>query len=176
MQFDLVIANLLSPVILFFVLGLLAKVVRSEPEIPKPISQGLSLYLLVGIGFIGGVKLTENPLTGELIGLLTLAVAGSAIVPLWVYAILRRKLNPADAPQRSSLRLGQRRHLHCCDRIPQGRQHRILGCYDRRLALMESPAIITGVICYRIATYPQSRRPARPQLNRLVSAACSTKP
>lgn len=168
MSLDLLIANLLSPAILFFALGIIAKLIRSELEIPKPIGQGLSLYLLIGIGYLGGVKLASTPVTGEVIAMLAIAVAGSAVVPLWVYAILRRKLNRADAAATAAAygSVSAVTFIAACDFLDAA-GIAYSGAMIAALALMESPAIITGVICYRIASQRNHQAQHEPKLGRL---------
>ena len=46
---DAVQANLLSPAVLFFVLGLIAALSRSDLKFPEPLYAGLTIYLLVAI-------------------------------------------------------------------------------------------------------------------------------
>lgn len=91
-------ANLLSPPVVFFVLGALAAVVRSDLRFPEALYVSLTIYLLAAIGFKGGVAIAEAGLSN--IWLPTLgAVALGASIPLWVYPILRfvGKLAVADA-------------------------------------------------------------------------------
>ena len=54
---DLLLANLASPVVLAFALGLFARAVRSDLEIPNQIQAYLSIFLLLAIGLKGGVAL-----------------------------------------------------------------------------------------------------------------------
>jgi hypothetical protein len=56
MQTTLVLQNLLSAPVLFFFLGILAVVLGSDLEIPSPLPKLFSLYLLLAIGFKGGVE------------------------------------------------------------------------------------------------------------------------
>ena len=63
MNFDQLLTNFLSPPILFFLLGLLATLVKSDLELPSPLPKILSLYLLLAIGFKGGVELAHSGLT-----------------------------------------------------------------------------------------------------------------
>ena len=42
--------NLLSPIALAFALGMLARVMRSEFQLPKDIYTGISIYLLLALG------------------------------------------------------------------------------------------------------------------------------
>ncbi len=58
---DLLAANLLSPVVLAFGLGLVARALRSDLEIPPAIQAYLSLFLLLAIGLKGGVALRQDP-------------------------------------------------------------------------------------------------------------------
>lgn len=57
--FSLFIENLLSPVILFFLLGCAAGFIKSDLVVPDSISRYLSLYLMMAIGFKGGIALAE---------------------------------------------------------------------------------------------------------------------
>ena len=54
---DLAAANLLSPIVLSFALGLIAALARSDLSVPEAVAKGLSIYLLFAIGFKGGVGL-----------------------------------------------------------------------------------------------------------------------
>ena len=56
---SLAVANLTSPMILFFLLGLLAALARSDLNVPEAIAKGMSLYLMMAIGFKGGVGVSE---------------------------------------------------------------------------------------------------------------------
>ena len=50
-------SNLLIPAVLFFALGFLARVVRSDLRFPPDLAKLLSIYLLVSIGIHGGYEL-----------------------------------------------------------------------------------------------------------------------
>ena len=52
---DAIRANLLSPAVLFFALGLIAALMKSDLKFPEPLYVALTIYLLVAIGFKGGV-------------------------------------------------------------------------------------------------------------------------
>ena len=52
--FDLLVTNLLSPIVLAFVLGIVAGAMRSELELPEPVLKLFSIYLLFSIGLTGG--------------------------------------------------------------------------------------------------------------------------
>lgn len=74
MSFD----TFLDPAILFFVFGMAAGLVKSNLEIPQPISRFLSLYLLMALGLKGGFALAKSGLTGE-VGL-TLGVKSRLVI------------------------------------------------------------------------------------------------
>ncbi len=63
MDASLIVSNFLNPPVLFFFLGIIAVLVKSDLEIPPPIPKLLSLYLLFAIGFKGGVELSKSGVT-----------------------------------------------------------------------------------------------------------------
>ncbi|HZF97636.1 MAG TPA: sodium-dependent bicarbonate transport family permease [Pseudoxanthomonas sp.] len=83
-SWDLLTANLLSPVVLAFSLGLIARLLRSDLEIPAAIQSYLSIFLLLAIGLKGGVALGQDGDGVRVLGLVAvtvlvgLASAGSA--------------------------------------------------------------------------------------------------
>jgi hypothetical protein len=81
-------ANLLSPAVLFFVLGLIAAIVKSDLKFPEQLYIGLTIYLLVAIGFKGGVAISEAGLQKVWLPSLAAIVLG-ALIPLWTYPLLR---------------------------------------------------------------------------------------
>jgi hypothetical protein len=89
--------NLLDPSILFFIFGIFAGLVKSNLEIPQPISRFLSLYLLMALGLKGGFALNKSGFTPEIAVSLSLAIGLALFIPLIGYNILKRKLNPLDA-------------------------------------------------------------------------------
>ena len=89
--------NLLDPSILFFIFGIFAGLVKSNLEIPQPISRFLSLYLLMALGLKGGFALNKSGFTPEIAVSLSLAIGLALFIPLIGYNFLKRKLNPLDA-------------------------------------------------------------------------------
>jgi hypothetical protein len=86
---DLALANLLSPIVLSFVLGVAAALARSDLSVPEAVAKGISIYLLFAIGFKGGASLSEHGIDLTL-GLSLLAgVILSFGLPLIGFAILR---------------------------------------------------------------------------------------
>ncbi len=88
--------NLLSPPILFFALGVVATLVRSDLKFPEPLYAGLTIYLLAAIGFKGGVALSKAGLGQVWLPALG-AVAVSALIPVWSFLVLRVKFARVDA-------------------------------------------------------------------------------
>lgn len=87
--FDLLQINLLSPMVLAFVLGAVARMARSDLRFPDAVSAILAIYLLLAIGLKGGVALAEVSLAEFWAPCLATLVLGVAI-PLWCFGILRR--------------------------------------------------------------------------------------
>jgi uncharacterized protein len=87
--FDLLVANLLSPIVLAFVLGAVAGFVRSELELPDPVLKLISIYLLLSIGLVGGRELAQVRFA-EVAGLLGLAAALTVAIPVATFLALRR--------------------------------------------------------------------------------------
>jgi hypothetical protein len=94
----LVEVNLLSPMVLAFVLGIVATLVRSDLRMPDDLFTALSIYLLLAIGLKGGAALSATPLAEFWAPGLATLFLGIA-VPLWCYAALRRlgRFGVADA-------------------------------------------------------------------------------
>ena len=89
--------NLLDPAILFFFLGCIIAFVRSNLEIPPAITRFFSLYLLMAMGFKGGVALSTSALTFQAIATLAGALALAVILPILAYAYLVTRLSRLDA-------------------------------------------------------------------------------
>jgi uncharacterized protein len=81
--------NLLSPIILSFVLGLAAALARSDLSFPEAVAKGLSLYLLFAIGFKGGVQVAAHGVDARLVSALVAGVALSFLLPFIAFAVLR---------------------------------------------------------------------------------------
>lgn len=91
--------NLLSPIVLFFVLGVSAALARSDLTIPEAVAKGMSLYLLFAIGFKGGVAVSENGIDATLGMTLGAGVILSFVLPFIAFALLRAisQLSRTDA-------------------------------------------------------------------------------
>ena len=96
---DLAAQNLISPVILSFVLGLAAAFFRSDLSFPEAIAKGMSLYLLFAIGFKGGAGVAAHGVAARLVSALVAGVVLSLSLPLLAFALLRSmtKMSVTDA-------------------------------------------------------------------------------
>jgi hypothetical protein len=81
--------NLVSPIILSFVLGLAAALLRSDLSFPEAVAKGLSLYLLFAIGFKGGAGVAAHGVDASLLAALAAGVLLSLLLPFVAFALLR---------------------------------------------------------------------------------------
>ena len=82
-------ANLLAPTILFFLLGLVAALARSDLSIPSGAAKVMSIYLLFAIGYKGGVSVSENGINLQLGTSILAGLVVSFLIPFVAYFILR---------------------------------------------------------------------------------------
>jgi hypothetical protein len=82
---------------LFFVFGVVAGALKSNLEIPQPISRFLSLYLLMALGLKGGFALAQSGIHAEVLKSIVVALILAVLVPLLGYAFLRSKISAYDA-------------------------------------------------------------------------------
>jgi hypothetical protein len=86
---DLLLANLLSPLVLAFALGIVAKLLRSDLALPRDLYTGLSIYLLFALGLKGGVELSRTSWDAVALPAAATLLLG-VVTPLTAYAVLRR--------------------------------------------------------------------------------------
>lgn len=85
---ELLTSNLLSPVVLAFVLGIVARALRSDLSIPPSIQSYLSIFLLMAIGLKGGVALRATSVN-EVALLLVVTVVAGVVTCASAYALAR---------------------------------------------------------------------------------------
>ena len=86
---ELIRSNLLTPIVLFFLFGIVAARIRSDLRMPEAISEFLPIYLLAAIGLHGGVEMRGTD-PGEMLVPMLAAVGMSLLMTLNHYQILRR--------------------------------------------------------------------------------------
>ncbi|MBI4782512.1 MAG: sodium-dependent bicarbonate transport family permease [Oscillatoriophycideae cyanobacterium NC_groundwater_1537_Pr4_S-0.65um_50_18] len=159
MDTSLVLSNVLTPPILFFFLGMLAVFAKSDLEIPQPIPKLFSLYLLFAIGFKGGVELAKSGVSTAVLLTLSAAIFMSIVVPIYTFFILRLKLDPYN----SAAIAATYGSISAVTFITASSFLQELGLtYDgymvAALALMESPAIVIGLILVKTSSAKTSDR------------------
>lgn len=147
MEFQILLSNLTNPTLLFFLLGVIAAIVKSDLEIPASSSRFISLYLLFSIGFKGGQELAHSGFNSEIIYSLLFGMALAAVIPFYTFFILKRKLSVSDAGavaasygSVSAVTFVAAVSFLEMEKLSPG------GHMVAVMALMESPAIIVGVI------------------------------
>jgi uncharacterized protein len=141
-------SNLLIPAVLFFALGFIARLIKSDLRFPPDLAKILSIYLLVSIGLHGGVELAKADL-GEAIAAVFWALALGLLLPLIGYGLLlaTRRVAPLDAAAIAA-------HYGSVSAGTFLTAIAFLGSqgvdYERypliMLAIMESPAIVVGIL------------------------------
>lgn len=150
MDINQLLGNFLAPPVPFFFLGLIAVLAKSDLEIPQPISKFISMYLLMAIGFKGGVELHHSGFNTEVGMVLLFAMLMAIITPLYAYWILRKRLDVPNAAALaaafgsvSAVTFITASNILADANIAYG------GEMIAAMALMESPSIIIGVWMYR---------------------------
>ncbi len=158
MQSSLVLQNLLSPPVLFFFLGILGVVVGSDLEIPSPLPKLFSLYLLLAIGFTGGLELAHSGLGSQVLLTIGAAVLMSLVVPITSFLILRTRLDTynAAAVAASYGSISAVTFITAQSFLTVLKEH-YDGFMVAALALMESPAIVVGVLLSKLAVTASSK-------------------
>ncbi|CAN5593636.1 sodium-dependent bicarbonate transport family permease [soil metagenome] len=147
MDFQILLSNLTNPTLLFFVLGILATTVKSDLEIPESSSKFISIYLLFSIGFKGGQELSHSGFTSEIAYSLLFGLALASLIPLYTFFILKRKLSISDSGAIAAA-YGSVSAVTfvAAASFLEAQKISYSGYMVAVMALMESPAIIVGVI------------------------------
>ncbi|GIX40586.1 MAG: sodium-dependent bicarbonate transport family permease [Leptospiraceae bacterium] len=148
---NLLTQNFLNPIILFFFLGILAVLLKSDLEIPQPLPKFFSLYLLISIGLQGGHKLNKGDIDSYVLIVIGSAILFAIIVPIYTFYILRKKLDLYNSVALAST-YGS---ISAVTFITAGAfittvGEKFGGYMVAAMALMESPAIIIGLILFSI--------------------------
>lgn len=95
---ELIQSNLLTPIVLFFIFGIVAARIKSDLKIPDAISEFLPIYLLAAIGLHGGIEMRNTGFETMLAPMLV-AIGLSLLFTLNHYQILRHlgKFNLFDS-------------------------------------------------------------------------------
>jgi hypothetical protein len=161
-DFNLIVNNLLHPPVLFFFLGMIASFCKSDLKIPEPLSKLFSLYLLLAIGFHGGVELHKTGINREVVFTLAAAMAMSVIVPAYTFFILKLKLDVYNAAAIAAT-YGSISAVTFVTAITflQSMDIESGGYMVAALALMESPAIVIGIVLARVFAHTKGNKETR---------------
>ena len=140
---------MLDVVVLFFLFGLLAGLVRSELKLPPALYDTLSLFLLLAIGLKGGVEIARSESATLWVDAL-LAIGLGAIIPLLVFPLFRLRFSRPDAASLSA-------HYGSVSIVTfavgaavlAGRGVEVEGHLALLAALMEAPALIVATLIAR---------------------------
>lgn len=148
----MIIETLTSPVILFFILGFFAACIRSDLSIPEPFAKAMSIYLMAAIGLKGGVEVASTGFTNELASAAIAGIALGFTLPILAFFLLRSigKLDAIDSGAVAA-HYGSVSVVTFVTAVElltnQGMQPD--GFMVGVMALMETPAIITGLLLAR---------------------------
>lgn len=150
-MYEIILQNLLSPVVLFFVLGLIAALVKSDLKFPKALSETLSIFLLVAIGLKGGIELSKYSLQEVISPVIATLFLGS-LLPIVALLLLKFiKLDTKNA-------IGLAATYGSVSIVTYGAAISFLdhvgtsfeGFMNAMVVLMESPAIIISLILLKV--------------------------
>jgi hypothetical protein len=156
----LAVQNLTSPMVLFFCLGLAAAFARSDLVIPEAVAKTLAIYLMMAIGFKGGVEVSRSGLASDVISLIGAGALLATVLPAVGYGLLRAtsRLSVANAAAVAA-------HYGSISVVTfvaasQVLQAAALG-FDGALiavaAVMEMPAIVVALVIARRFSPPDER-------------------
>ncbi|WP_298466537.1 sodium-dependent bicarbonate transport family permease [uncultured Erythrobacter sp.] len=151
-MFDTAIQTFTSPVVLFFVLGLLAAFARSDLAIPEAIAKAMSLYLMAAIGIKGGVAVAKSGIDGTVMSALGTGIAAGFLLPFFAYVVLKtfgkldRINSGAVAAHYGSISVVT---FVTAVEILTGQAREPGGYMVAVMAAMEAPAILSGLLLAR---------------------------
>lgn len=140
--------TLLSPVVMFFALGLVAALLRSPMSVPQSFAKGLAIYLMMAIGLKGGVEMSKTAMDGQVFAVFGLATLLSFSLPLIAYMMLRLTSNLSRTDAAATA--GHYGSISIVTFVTAIEALRIIGVPSSGYlvavaAIMETPAIITAL-------------------------------
>jgi hypothetical protein len=149
-MYQLLIDNLLNPALLFFVFGIIAVRLKSDLEIPHTSSKFIAMYLLLSIGFNGGQELSHSEFNIDILSTMTFSVLLSLLIPIYVFFVVKKRLGVDNAGAISSS-YGSVSAVTFVTAITFLEMCNVKfdGYMVATLALMETPAIIMGVLLHK---------------------------
>jgi uncharacterized protein len=140
---------LISAPILFFVLGFVARIAKSDLAIPEILAKFFSLYILCAIGLKGGINIAQTGITESAFIAILVAIAGSSFIAFAAYGVFKVVIDRENAAAIASCygsvsAVTFVTGIAVLERlsIPYGPY--MIAC----MALMESPAILVAIFLY----------------------------
>lgn len=148
---DILIDNLLNPALLFFLMGILAVIFKSDLSIPEGSSKFISLYLLFSIGFNGGQELSHSVFSTDMLWTIIFSITISLLIPIYVFFVTKNKLGIFNAGAISAS-YGSVSAVTFITAVSFLQMYSLGfdGYMIASLAFMEAPAIIMGVMLTQI--------------------------
>lgn len=158
MNYHLLIDNLTNPALLFFILGIIAVLVKSDLEIPTNSSKFISLYLLFAIGFKGGQELSHETFNTEIAASMLFGIGISMAIPIYTFFLLKKQLNPYNAAAIAAA-YGSVSAVTFVTAVSflEIQHLQLQGHMVAIMALMESPAIIVGLLLLTLSKEVDSK-------------------
>jgi hypothetical protein len=97
MNTDILLSNITNPTLLFFLLGIVAALTKSDLEIPAPSIKFISLYLLFAIGFKGGQELQHSQLNAEIYWSILFGMVIATVIPLYSFFLIKNRVGVSNA-------------------------------------------------------------------------------
>lgn len=152
------LSNLLSPMILFFILGFISNLLKSDIEIPVAVSKTLAIYFMISIGFKGGVEISKTGVGANLFNSIFVALIIGVSIPIIAFLILRfiGRLDNINAGAIAA-HYGSVSVVTFATAISflNGKSMEFSGHMVGMMALMESPAIFVSILLVRLFSTEQ---------------------
>ena len=148
---DIILQNLLSPVVLFFVLGVVAAVFKSDLKFPNGLSEGLSIYLLIAIGIKGGIELSHYSFKSVVAPIFGTLLIGAVIPFITLFIMKLMKMDLKNS-------IGLAATYGSISIVTYGSAISFLdkngtnyeGFINALVVLMESPAILVSLLLLKV--------------------------
>jgi hypothetical protein len=151
-------APMIDVVVLFFLLGLIARLAKSDLRLPEAVYEILSIYLLLAIGLKGGVELSKHALT-DLLPQVAGTMSLGFVIPLVLFPLLR--LLKFSTPDSASLSAHYGSVSVVTFAVATAMLDRAGIAYESHAALwvavMEAPALVAGILLARLSRLREIR-------------------
>ncbi|MFD1738904.1 sodium-dependent bicarbonate transport family permease [Bacillus salitolerans] len=148
---EIIMQNILSPVVLFFLLGIIAAIFKSDLKFPNGLSEALSIYLLMAIGIKGGIELSHYEIHSVIAPVLGALLLGIIIPLITIFVLKLLKMDLKNS-------IGLAATYGSISIVTYGAAITFLdkngtsyeGFMNALVVLMESPAILVSLLLLKI--------------------------